>query len=282
MLYSRAEKIAHINKSPESVAQHDKEAWLSIFGRDSIIEDPVGSKPHNNGQQGTPTENPEETAFSRFYETFIAPNNIKFNINNDIVCQNHVVRDLTINIDMGNVSVAVPAHLLYELADENSELKISRLAAHWELAPMVSVLLSKGLDALPVMTSLSKRMMKHQGLSGAMGFMAGVNLLGRKRKEQVQRFIAAFNQRDEPQIQTLFSNNASLHAPYGKPEIAPAALLTQMPGELSGSKLLVAGSTITASIRYLPSGEKAPKQGVAIFKFEPHRKAISHATFYYE
>lgn len=282
MFFSREEKIAHINKSPESIANHDKDAWLSIFSQDAIVEDPVGSKPHHNGEQLNDNKSPDESALSRFYDTFIAPNNIEFDIKNDIVCQNHVVRDLTININMGRISVSVPTHLLYELTEESGKLKISRLAAHWELVPMIKVLVSEGVNAFPVMGSLSKRMMKYQGLSGGMGFIAGVNRFGGKRKEQVQRFFAAFNQQNNQQIPTLFSSNARVKAPYGTSEITPIELLTNRPGEISFSKLLAAGNTVTASISYLPSEGKTPKQGVALFEFEPSSKAISHLTIYDE
>jgi hypothetical protein len=46
---ARKRCIETVMKSPAAVAAHDKAAWLSIFAELSVVEDPVGSKPHING-----------------------------------------------------------------------------------------------------------------------------------------------------------------------------------------------------------------------------------------
>ena len=86
MRFSREEKIAHINKSPDYVAIHDKNKWLSIFSEYAIVEDPVGSKPHVAGLKDKKNSKRGNLNLSRFYETFIAPNTIVFDVKSDIVC----------------------------------------------------------------------------------------------------------------------------------------------------------------------------------------------------
>ncbi len=287
MIFSREEKIAHINKSPDSVAIHDKEKWLNIFSEYAIVEDPVGSKPHVTGLYDKKSSKSGNANLARFYETFIAPNTIVFDIKNDIVCKNHVVRDLTVNIDMQGLPISVPMHLLYELVEEKEQLKIRRLAAHWELMPMMSLLMSEGLTALPILTSMSARMMKHQGLSGAIGLTSGLGKLGKfgnQGKETVEKFLQAFNDKNQSSLSRLFCNDAVIHIPYGEIKTTPSEIFTNMCGTLSFSKLLLAGTTVTTSVTYKTDAESKSdnKQGVAIFEFDRNSKKIHRLTFYYE
>lgn len=282
MTFSRDDKIAHINKSPESVAVHDKEQWLSIFSQYSIVEDPVGSTPHVSGLYDRQNKKRGNETLSRFYETFIAPNQIRFEVDNDIVCNNHVVRDLTVHIDMAGVSVAVPMHLLYELIEESNELKIHRLAAHWELLPMMTMLMKNGTDALPVVKSLSTRMMKHQGISGAMGFMAGVGKLGAQGKKVVDRFFAAYESKDTVAMESLFIKGAVIYAPLGQQEFSPAKIIKGLGADLTYRKILTAGYAVSVSITLSFQANGDPVEGVAIFEFDTKNKKINRLSFYYE
>ncbi|MCT6631918.1 hypothetical protein, partial [Staphylococcus aureus] len=86
----------------------------------------IGSKPHNGHAE-----------IDRFYETFIAPNALSFDVEKDIVGGEDrmtVVRDLHINTVMSTgVRIAVPMHIRYRLCEEEGALRIHRLYAHWEL-----------------------------------------------------------------------------------------------------------------------------------------------------
>ena len=125
----KSDLLKQVEKSPAAVAIHDKKAWMSIFAQYHIVEDPVGSNPHISGLYDSVSGCRGNDALSRFFDTFIAPNKISFDVKRDIVCGTHVVRDLTINIEMSaKVKAQVPMHLLYELISENGEWKIG--AAH--------------------------------------------------------------------------------------------------------------------------------------------------------
>lgn len=282
MQFSRQEKINLVNKSPESVAVHDKQRWLSIFSQYAIVEDPVGSRPHLNGIYDRKGKQRGSSALSRFYETFIAPNSIAFDIERDIVCQDHVMRDLSISITMPGTTVSVPMHLLYELTDENNELKIRRLAAHWELLPMVSSLLSKGGEALPAIMSLSKRMMKYQGVSGISGFMSGMGKLRGSAKITVEQFFAAYNARERDHFNEMFTQDAVVSAPHGTQQVSSFDIFEILAGKLTYNKILKAGYTVTSSISFLPTDDNESRPGVAVFEFDTKAKKIIRLTFYFE
>ena len=62
-------------------------------------------------------------AIARFYDTFIAPNDIAFDVAHDFAGPATVLRDLTITITMSTgARVRVPMHLRYEVVEENGLL----------------------------------------------------------------------------------------------------------------------------------------------------------------
>ncbi|MGB0213112.1 nuclear transport factor 2 family protein, partial [Algiphilus sp.] len=127
--------LACVRASPEAVAAHDKAAWLGLFADDAEVHDPVGSRGHRG-----------HSAISRFYDTFIARNEIRFEVLAEGACDDIVFRDVVIHTRMGTgLTVAVPAHLRYQLvADDDGALRIRRLDAHWELRRMIGQSLHAG------------------------------------------------------------------------------------------------------------------------------------------
>ena len=270
--------IAIVQQSPDAVAIHDKAAWMSIFAENHVVEDPVGSTPHlsNSG-----TDNPHD-ALSRFYDTFISPNTIKFDVANDITCGNHVMRDLTINLSMSDkVDAFVPMHLLYELVEEDGTYKVARLAAHWEFMPMIMQLLKKGFVALPVLGSLTLRMFKLQGVMGTIGFSKAALNVGKAGKQQVLALERAVENNDKSALINLFaSDKPSVHLPYGKVPLSPVEFSQQFKGHVKFSKLLVAGDGVTASVFVEGDEKEQAASGVAVFKFCRKSLKIMELFFY--
>lgn len=177
--------LSLINMSPAAVTSQDKCAWLNLFASRAVVEDPVGSRPniHDRGNPHGP--------LARFYETFIRGNKIIFNVEHDFVQGGAVLRDLSMTIVMSNkVQVSVPMHLLYELVEQDGELKIQRLAAHWELVPMSRQLQSFGLASLKVSVLNSIKMLRYLGVGGMLGFMQARHSIGRAGKELLKHKIA--------------------------------------------------------------------------------------------
>ena len=85
----------------------------------------MGSRPHLSGVYDARSRRRGAGPLGRFWETFIAPNQIRFLVENDFVDGLDVVRDLTIEITMApGVVVHTPMHLLYELREEAGELNV--------------------------------------------------------------------------------------------------------------------------------------------------------------
>ncbi len=86
MMPDRAEVLALVACVARVVAAHDKAGWLGIFAREHVVEDPVGARPVRSEDAG---------ALERFWDTFIAPNEIEFEVARDWVHAFDVVRDVT-------------------------------------------------------------------------------------------------------------------------------------------------------------------------------------------
>lgn len=287
---SRDQKLATVLASPAAVAAKDRAAWVSIFARYSTVEDPVGSQPHSSGGYDHGSGLRGQGKLERFFDTFIAPNEIEFLVDRDIICGNHVVRDLTIQITMAEkVVVKVPMHLLYELTEEacdltnkESELRISHLAAHWEAWPMVKQILGQGVPAYKVLCALGWRMMKIQGLSGALGFSKGFFGIGNTGKEAVEHFVSAVNNQNTGELAGLFEPlNLGIHLPYGVENHSPMDFLDHFNDQLSTSKVLVSGASATATMT-LTNEQGVKKQGVVMFDFHGKTQKIHEVRFYWD
>lgn len=273
--FDRAQCMALIERSPAAVGEHDKAAWLSIFARDAVVEDPVGSAPQRQGLGATRDE-----ALGRFYETFIAPNAIHFEVDRDVVCGNHVMRDLTIVIAMSEtLTTRVPVHLLYELIDEHGELRISRLAAHWELKGSVEQQRSSGPGFMWVGIKSMLRMLRHMGVSGVRGFSQASSSVGEPGKERVHAFVGALADRDEPAMAALFSDSgAAIEFPRGRRlSIAQCAAAG---GRMQLSKVLAAGNVVTATVEYETTD--AVYHGVLLSEIDSESLEIQRMVGYWE
>jgi len=262
-----------VERSPAAVAVHDRAAWLALFAARCVVEDPVGSQPLVcEGARGRET-------LGRFYDTFIAPNRIRFHPTRDFVCGLHVMRDLDLEIGMSRaVTVRVPMHLLYELANEEGGLRIARLAAHWELWPMLRQQLAGGWRFLGVGTASGLRMLRHQGVRGMAGFAAARASVGEAGKQQAAQFARYFNRGDGAALRGLFADpQPHIGFPHGSSRALDACLARG--GSMQFSKVLAAGSAVTATLRYeSPAGAV---DGVALFQLARDSHRIETLRFYW-
>ncbi|CAA0079351.1 Uncharacterised protein [BD1-7 clade bacterium] len=277
------ELLEQVKKSPAAVAVHDKRAWMSIFAKYHVVEDPVGSTPHVGGLYDNATGARGDGALSRFFDCFIQPNKIGFDVQQDVVCGNHVVRDLNINIEMSPaVKVTVPMHLLYELTEEDGEWKIQRLAAHWELMPMMGQLFGKGFACAGVLTGLTVRMLKLQGIGGMLGFSKAVFNIGNAGKTGVHQMLRAINGGEMSDLMSQFESDAAcVYVPYGDEPICPSQVIEKSGIEkIALGKILAAGDTVTASVTIKVAGDEKP--GVLMTDFNRKTKKITSARFYFD
>lgn len=265
--FSDQDRLDAVKKSPAACAVHDKATWLSLFAADGSINDPHGSAPHNHLD-----------ARERFYETFIAPNGIHFDVNHDIVCGDTVVRDVTIQTTLSTgLVVDVPTHIRYRLIEDNGVLKVAALHAHWELLPMVLGTLKTGWQGFVSYGKLTVHMLKHQGLGGMLGFMRGFIGVGRAGKTNAETFLKALSEGDVATATTLMADQARFFVPG----VNPARLqdLAAALPKLSWDKLTAAGDTVTATTFVERAGQT--QRGVIFLRMNSESRRICEASLYF-
>lgn len=120
---------AHVagQRSRDAVAARDKEAWLSVFADDAIVEDPIGPSPFDpegNGHRG-------RDAISAFWDKAIAPTEaIEFNFVDSFACGNEEANVGAIVITMAGHRITTDGVFTYRVNDEG---KLVALRAYWEL-----------------------------------------------------------------------------------------------------------------------------------------------------
>lgn len=271
--WTRDELLNVAQSSPAVVARHDKAAWLALFAAHAVVEDPVGTAPHRRGAQPCPLD--------RFYETFIAPNAITFHVTQDIVVGCNVVRDVVIEIQAPTGMVTrVPTYVLYELTDEQGELKIARLAAYWALPAMVQQVLSRGVAGIRMTNSLGLRMLRLQRLSGIWGYMQGFMGIGERGQDAVGCLADAVRGRQPEAMAALFDRrHRGIEFPAGGAPQDPAAF-ARSGVELSVTAPVSAGYA-TAFRFETPIGEQTYR-GIGLFEFDRTTRKIARARFFWD
>ena len=285
--------IALVEQSPKAVKEQNKAAWLALFADKAIIEDPVGSRTHISGVYNSQSGQRDNAVVQRFYDSFIAPNNISFTVHNDIVNGNHVMRDVTIHVGMSaSISVDAPMFLIYEvtnrndaqLADNQANLAISHLQAHWQMMGMITQLFTKGLSVLPVFARMTVNLLKHQGLGGMLAFFkAALVNVGSQGKAQVLNFAAAVNANAADELaRCLDDKTTRIHMPYGTQPLPVSEWLEQAAGiqlTIDEDKLIVSGDIVAARITVTKPNEE-PVSGVGFFEVNSKRLRIARIRLY--
>jgi hypothetical protein len=220
-----ADAMEVVEASPAMVEVHDKAGWLALFARYHVLEDPVGSRPVVGGLYDRRSGRRGDAPLSRFWDTFIAANEVRFEVERDFVEGDRVVRDVTIRIGFpSGAEITTPAHLLYELVEEDGQTKIRRMAAHWEVVPSFAQLMRPSRSHLAAGIASGGRMLRHLGMGGTARFAGAVASVGRRGKEAVADLTA--------------------RASSGAPE-ALGILGGAVPEELH--KVIASGDAVTAS-----------------------------------
>jgi steroid delta-isomerase len=115
-------------RSQAAVKAKDREAWLSLWAPDAIVQDPVGPSPFD--PDGTGHRGHE--AIAAFYDKVIAPNDlITFEIENSYLCGDEVADVGVIRTVLpGGTHVAV-VHGVYTYRS-NGAGQLIALRAFWE------------------------------------------------------------------------------------------------------------------------------------------------------
>lgn len=120
---------AHLagQRSRDAVTARDKEAWLSVFADDAIVEDPIGPSPFDpegKGHRG-------RDAISAFWDKAIAATDkIEFNVVDSFACGNEEANVGSIVTTMAGHQITTDGVFTYRV---NEEGKLVALRAFWEV-----------------------------------------------------------------------------------------------------------------------------------------------------
>lgn len=113
-------------RSMAAVEAGDRETWLGLFADDAVIEDPIGPSPldpEGRGHHG-------REAIAAFFDTMIAPSQVRFDITSSYAAGNEVANVGTITTTLADGSrVIVEGVFCYQVGDDGL---IRSLRAFWE------------------------------------------------------------------------------------------------------------------------------------------------------
>ena len=242
MVGVRSELLAAVDRSPQLAAAHDRAGWVGLFAADGRIEDPVGSRPHAGPEQ-----------IARFFDTFIAPRDIVFHKDLDIVSDNTVIRDLDLEVGMGPVvTMRIPAVLRYDLRSSSGDWRIERLRAYWELPAMMLRFLGNGASAAPQALNLTRALIRNQGLGGSAGFMSGFRGERVRGKRTMRTFLDANAAGDQLRAWRCLAPGVTITKGERNP-LKFSAFSDELKGS-SCTKMIASGSSVAASVRGRTSG----------------------------
>jgi hypothetical protein len=264
-----ADFLSLIKQSPVHAAAHDRQAWLDLFAEDATLEDPVGSAAARK----------RDGSLGAFWDTFIAPHDVRFEVKQDFLQGDDVLRDVVIHTQMGSgVSVKVPAYLLYSAHGQGAARRVERMAAHWTLKQGKFQIEGASFAAVRPMTAMFARMLRRLGPGWAWAYMAsawrGVGAHGVRSAKALAKAVSGH---DDAALAALFDAGAELR--FGEQRGAPAALLTFVPpgSELTIEQPIAAG-WVTAC-RFRVDGP-TPTRGLALLETAPASRKLQRVRFF--
>jgi ketosteroid isomerase-like protein len=277
---THAQILQTVERSPACVAAQDKAGWLALFSSEGSVEDPVGSVVNRRG--GHPHPHTREDDLGRFWDTFIAGNEIRFEVKADCSGGNELARNVVIHTRLSTgMAIEVPAYLIYEIVEESGELRVQRLRACWDLRLRSRRALAAGARGLWTLSVLGAHMMRVQRMAWVLEYSRALTrgMFGRGG-QLVSSLAKALNARDAQSLGALFAADAVVELPVGE---APAPCTSlEAGGELASLRLTapVCAGWLTgfAYERMRPGGER--ESGIGFVEFDPASRKIVRARFF--
>jgi len=271
--------IALVDTSPVLVGKHDREGWLNLFSTNAIVQDPVGAGPNRKGKDMRRGKD----ALGRFYDIFIGPNTIKFDVHQDIVVNDEMMREVSIHTTLPNGAITiVHCFLIYKVMEEGGQLKIESLRAHWNFGKnAVSLMKNNGFKGITGSTVQFYTMIKVQGMKRIIEYMGAMykGILGKGIKA-ANAFAAAINAKDEAALAKLFDAGATIEFPVSGKAIPAGEFLKGAAKDVKVEvKNLRSGGWFTSGAVDVSGG--ISKHGAVFFEFSPKTKKIISARFFW-
>ncbi len=258
--------LAVVEQSPVLVGEHQREQWFDLFTDEAVIEDPVGS----------PAAAKATGVMARFWDAFIAPNKITFDVSADYTFANSTLRDAVIHTTTpSGVSVDVEAYLEYRVCTRAGAQKVERMRAFWSLRKMVLFVVKSGPSAWFAMTGLFAGMIKHLGIGWVASYLASLwRTIGAQGERTARAIAEALSKRDDARLATLFASGATIErqGEIQRPEDLLASIA-------EGSTVVIEAPIVAGyhcAFRYRVDREgRASTRGIGILSFDPKtREAI--------
>jgi hypothetical protein len=146
-----------VKRSPELVGVHDKDGWLALYTDDATLEDPVGGGVHRG-----------PAALGKFWDVFIAPNEVRFDPRFECGAGSLVVRCVTISTKtkVSEERFDLPAIIEYRTRGS----KIASLRAFWEPRRAIAWHAGQGARGAMGLMRHGMRTTFGLGIGSAMGF----------------------------------------------------------------------------------------------------------------
>jgi SnoaL-like domain len=279
----RGALLAHAQASPAAVAAHDKRAWLALFADGGRVDDPVGTPTcakgaHTLGREGGPDD------LARFYDCFIAPNAIRFEVHRDVVTASAVARDVTIHVrGPTGVPTAVSAHLVYTMTGDPGAVRIARMEAFWQSADVMRMVRRAGVRGVAAMVLNGWQLAGHLGLSGSRAYLRGVQdrVRSSRARDVVRALTEAIDAGDHARAKAVCEPGCEVWLPEGVRSPLDRALAVDLEGcQLEVDKILACGWAATCSLRLRsPDRERA---GIAVFELTRSSAKVRAIRLYWD
>ena len=278
----RGAYLAHAQASPAAVAAKDKRTWLALFADGGAVLDPVGTPAcakgaHTLGRSGGQDD------LGRFYDCFIAPNTIRFEVARDLVAGRHVVRDVTIHTTgPSGISTPVPAHLVYTMADGPGPITIERMEAFWQPADVMRTVRRAGARGAAATFLNVWQLVRFFGFAGTRGYLRGIE--ERPRSSVARKSVGQWIEAVEAVRTGVAGEDDSaceVELPGGERVSMARALAAELRGwTLEAEKILVCGWSASCSLR-MRCGDRE-RHAVAVFDLARPAARVRGVRLYWE
>ena len=220
----------------------------------------------------------------RFYDIFIGPNKIKFDVHQDVVVGDEMVREVSIHTTLPNGAITiVHCYLIYRIVEENGQPKIESLRAHWDFGNNALALMkNNGFKGMTGSAVQFGTMIKVQGMKRIIEYMGAMYKgILKKGIKAANAFAAAVNAKDEAAFARLFDAGATIEFPVGSKPISAGDFLKGAGKDVKLEfKALRSGGWFTSCAVDVKGGG-LDKHGVVFFEFSPKSKKIINARFFW-
>jgi len=271
---TREQILESVERSPACVAAQDKAGWLALFSSDGTVEDPVGGAVSRRG--GHPHPHTHEDDLGRFWDTFIAGNEIRFEVKADRFGASELARQTVIHTRLSTgMAIDVPAYLVYEVVLEQGALRLKRLRACWDLRLRTTRALLSGPSGLWTLLSMGARMMRVQRMGWVLEYSRGLTsgIFGRGTRAAAA-LAHAVSTHDRSELDSLFAPEATVELPSGEAR-QPDAMIDAF-GEGAGLRVVepVSAGWLTGFAYEHTRAGHEPESGIGFLEFDPSSRKI--------